>query len=88
MRAAKKWCLRVGGAQGCKGGDFTGGLHYIITNGGINTEESYPYVHVDKKCNRTLQEGWGSSPPPHSVQAHWRAQILHLLHFIAPMDRP
>jgi len=55
---------------GCKGGDFTGGLHYIITNGGINTEEAYPYVHTDNTCNKTLEEGrvvtldsWEVVPP-------------------------
>lgn len=35
---------------------FTGGLHYIITHGGIDTEEDYPYVAKDDKCN-TKKEG-------------------------------
>jgi len=33
----------------------TGGLHYIITHGGIDTEEDYPYVAHDAPCNRTKE---------------------------------
>jgi Papain family cysteine protease len=33
-----------------------GGLHYIITHGGIDTEEDYPYLAKDDKCN-TKKEG-------------------------------
>lgn len=55
---------------GCEGGDFTGGLHYIITHGGIDTEEDYPYLAKDDKCN-TKKEGrrvvtldaWETVPP-------------------------
>ena len=43
--------------QGCEGGDFTGGLHYIITHGGINTEETYPYLAHDSKCDRKAEQG-------------------------------
>lgn len=55
---------------GCEGGDFTGGMHYIITNGGIDTEADYPYVAQDDKCS-TKKEGrkvvtldaWEAVPP-------------------------
>jgi hypothetical protein len=29
-----------------------GGMHYIITNGGIDTEADYPYVAHDDKCSK------------------------------------
>lgn len=55
---------------GCEGGDFTGGLHYIITHGGINTEDSYPYLAHDSKCDRKAEQGrvvtldaWETVPP-------------------------
>ena len=32
---------------GCKGGDFEGGMKYIIDHG----EEDYPYLAEDSKCN-------------------------------------
>ncbi len=35
---------------GCEGGDFEGGVDYIIDNGGIDTEEDYPYLAHDDKC--------------------------------------
>lgn len=35
---------------GCDGGDFQGGIEYITENGGIDTEEDYPYLAADDKC--------------------------------------
>lgn len=35
---------------GCEGGDFEGGVDYIVANGGIDTEEDYPYLAHDDKC--------------------------------------
>ncbi len=35
---------------GCDGGDFEGGVDYIVANGGICTEEAYPYLAHDAKC--------------------------------------
>lgn len=36
---------------GCKGGDFEGGMQYIIAHGGISLEDEYPYLAEDSKCN-------------------------------------
>lgn len=36
---------------GCKGGDFEGGMKYIIDHGGISLEAEYPYLAEDSKCN-------------------------------------
>jgi len=36
---------------GCLGGDFEGGMQYIIDHGGITLEEDYPYLAEDSKCN-------------------------------------
>ena len=40
---------------GCKGGDFEGGMSYIINHGGIDLEEDYPYLAKDSKCDRERQ---------------------------------
>ena len=47
--AAPYWDL------GCQGGDFFGGMKYIIDNGGIALESEYPYLARDDKCQRKLE---------------------------------
>ena len=42
---------------GCDGGDFEGGVDYIVDNGGIDTEADYPYLAHDDKC-------MCATPPP------------------------
>ena len=37
---------------GCAGGEFEGGVHYIVENGGIDTEADYPYTGEDGVCDR------------------------------------
>ena len=37
--------------MGCKGGDFNGGFEYIIKNGGLDTEQDYPYLAKDSDCD-------------------------------------
>ena len=37
--------------MGCKGGDFNGGFDYIIKNGGMDTEEDYPYLAKEAECD-------------------------------------
>ncbi|KAG6513945.1 vignain-like [Zingiber officinale] len=41
--------------QGCNGGLMDDAFNFIEKNGGITTEENYPYVGQQRKCN-TLQE--------------------------------
>ena len=37
---------------------LTGGMQYIINNGGIDTEEDYPYVAQDAKCATKKEGRW------------------------------
>jgi len=44
-------CSTAQGNQGCDGGLMTQAMDYIISNGGIDTESSYPYTAEDGTCN-------------------------------------
>jgi len=47
-------CSYSQGDQSCEGGLMTDAMNYIIQNGGIDTEASYPYQAVDEStCNYT-----------------------------------
>jgi len=48
-------CSYSQGDQSCEGGLMTDAMNYIISNGGIDTEASYPYQGVDESsCNYTV----------------------------------
>ncbi|OMO94567.1 hypothetical protein CCACVL1_05921 [Corchorus capsularis] len=45
-------CDVAGGNHGCNGGFMEKAYEYIINNGGITTEENYPYKGRDDVCDR------------------------------------
>ncbi|XP_026383617.1 probable cysteine protease RD21B [Papaver somniferum] len=48
--------------QGCNGGLMDYGFQFIIKNGGINTEDDYPYKAKDNKCDvNRLVISWKNS---------------------------
>jgi cathepsin L len=48
------WCCRKYD-HGCEGGGWLNAIQYTIKNRGLATEEEYPYIARDGKCNKKLE---------------------------------
>lgn len=44
-------CVNIGDTRGCSGGLVTDAFQYMINNGGISSEDNYPYKAQDGTCN-------------------------------------
>jgi len=47
-------CSAAQGNQGCNGGMMDQGFQYIISNGGITTEDAYPYTATQGTCQTNV----------------------------------
>lgn len=50
-------CSQIYGNKGCSGGHPRMAFEYIKSNGGIDTETTYPYVAFDAKCRYSVTSG-------------------------------
>jgi cathepsin F len=78
-------CMIYEGEQscdsGCEGGLMPNAFTYIMSNNGIDTEDSYPYLGVDSTCNFKTQNvgakisNWTMIPGDEKQMASYLAQI-------------
>ncbi|XP_037034213.1 procathepsin L-like [Bradysia coprophila] len=54
-------CSLEFGNHGCRGGGVSNAYQYIIANGGIETEQSYPYEARDAECRYRVDHNSGAT---------------------------
>jgi cathepsin F/cysteine peptidase B len=60
-------CDTNGSDQGCNGGDPRDGIQYLASNGGLDTESSYPYTGVQGTCSYNAANSGDSTTGPVDV---------------------
>jgi len=70
-------CSTSQGNQGCDGGLMTQAMDYIISNGGIDTESSYPYTAQDGSCEYNSSDSGATLKSYYNVQAGSESDLLN-----------
>ncbi|XP_077486546.1 procathepsin L-like [Amblyomma americanum] len=70
-------CSGPFGNGGCRGGKMTNAFKYIQANGGIDTEQSYPYMGMDQYCS-FRREYVGATCTGHKVIARGSEDFLKM----------
>jgi len=75
----------VGASFGCFGGNMVAAFHYIKENGGIDTEESYPYEAKNNDCRYDAANS-GATCAGHVSIAHDEEELLAAVVLIGPIS--
>jgi len=70
-------CSTSQGNQGCDGGLMTQAMDYIISNGGVDTESSYPYTAEDGTCSYNAQNVGGTLKSYKNVAAGDETDLMN-----------
>ncbi|CAF1021254.1 unnamed protein product [Adineta steineri] len=79
-------CSSSFGNQGCNGGLMDSAFQYITVNGGIDTEESYPYEAHDGKCRFNRTNIGANSTGFRDITSKDEAALAYAIAIIGPIS--
>lgn len=79
-------CSTAEGNEGCNGGLMDDAFNYIIKNGGIDTESSYPYKAHDETCNFNKANVGATMKACQDIKSKSEADLLDAATNIGPIS--